>query len=315
VLPYAQDLDADKIHVQAPTNVIFLCGGQISSLSVVKPLSLRDAFLKILHNPAIAGRDIIQAEDITSGLAFFSRYDNLLDFETDLAQLVELIVLFCESEGSLAELGAFALINEIAQRLFVIVREKHWNELSFIKLGPLKYIENNYGRDSIFVIDDAAVGMNGNDASSVDINALKVLLADPLSKRLKKPREPTTFDEKRSGHIIKLIVGLVQDYGALQTQELLDLLTLLNVLTVTKKSLDRYLLCAEAVGWLKMVSKGSCDYVVAVNTRLDAATIFLKPAAPEKNRRRRRLLIREHWQNNDGLRFSAITQVFGKASS
>jgi hypothetical protein len=92
VLPYAQDLDADNIHVQAPTNVIFLCGGQISSLSVVKPLSLRDAFLKILHNPAIAGRDIIQAEDITSDLSFFSRYDNLLDFETDLAQLGPVVI-------------------------------------------------------------------------------------------------------------------------------------------------------------------------------------------------------------------------------
>jgi hypothetical protein len=315
VLPYAQDLDADKIHVRAPTNVIFLCGGQISSLSEPIPLSLRDAFLKILDNPAIAGSDIIQAEDITSDLAFFNRYDNLLDFETDLAQLVELIVLFCESEGSLAELGAFALINEIAQRLFVIVREKHWNELSFIKLGPLKFIENNYGRDSIYVIDDVAVGLKGSDASGVDINALKALLTDPLSKRLQKPREPSTFDEKRSGHVIKLIVGLVQDYGALRSQELLDLLTLLNVLTVTKQSLDRYILCAEAVGWLKMVSKGTYDYVVAVNTKLEAATIFLKPTAPEKNRTRRRLLIREHWKNNDGLRFSAIAQVFGKVSS
>jgi hypothetical protein len=311
VLPYAQDLDADKIHVRAPTDVIFLCGGRTSNLSEPIPLSLRDAFLKILINPALVGRDLIQAEDVTSGLAFFSKYDNLLDFETDLAQIVELIILFCESEGSLAELGAFALINEIALRLFVIVREKHWNELSFIKLGPLKYLETNYGRDSIFVIDETAIGMSGNYVGSVELDALKNMLAEPLEARLKKPREPSTFDEERSGHIIKLVVGLVQEYGALKTDELLTLLAMLNVMSVSEQSLARYLLCAEAVGWLRKVSKGSGDYIVAVATKLDAATIYMKPTAVEKNKARRRVLIREHWKKNDGQRFSAISHVVG----
>src|SRR3954451_3527736 len=43
VLPFAEDLDAAKIHVQAPTAVVFLCGGQCSDIGVRIPLSLRDA--------------------------------------------------------------------------------------------------------------------------------------------------------------------------------------------------------------------------------------------------------------------------------
>jgi hypothetical protein len=136
VLPFSQDLDADKIHVQAPTSVIFLCGGPISSVVEPIPLSLRDAFLKILENPVLKGRDLIQAEDITPQISFFNKYENILDFETDLAQIVELIILFCESEGSLAELGAFAMINEIALRLFWLYERS--TGTSFHSLGLVR---------------------------------------------------------------------------------------------------------------------------------------------------------------------------------
>jgi len=276
---------------------------------------LRDAFLKILSNPILNGRELIQAEDITSDLGFFRKYSNLLDFETDLAEIVELIILFCESEGSLAELGAFAKIHEIALRLFVIVREKHWNENSFIKLGPLKYIEEKYGRDYIYVVDESAIGMNGKSVASVKIEVLKDLLLDPLTTRLAKPREPSTFDEERSGHKIKLVVGLVQEYGALKLDELMSLLRTLNVMSVTDDALARYILCAEAVGWLRTVSKGSGDYIVATTTKVDAATIYMKSTAREKNKARRRLLIRDHWKNTDSQRFSAISHVVGGALS
>src|SRR4029077_694410 len=136
-------------------------------------------------------------------------------------------------------------------RLFLVVREKHWNELSFVRLGPLRRIEKTYGRDCIFVVDDASVGMRGNSAHAVNIDALKTVLVPPLTVRLARPHEPTTFDAQRSGHMIRLVVGLVQEYGALTTNEILILLKLLNVHEVNEQALYRYLLCADAVGWLK----------------------------------------------------------------
>jgi hypothetical protein len=309
VLPFAEDLDAEKIHVQVPTHVIFLCGGPISSISETTPRSLRDAFYKILDNPVLKKRELILAEEITARIAAFDKYKNILELETDLAQIVELIVLFCESEGSLAELGAFAVIDEIAQRLFVIVREKHWESLSFIKLGPLQLIENEYGRDSIYVIDDDAIGIRGDSTSAVNPDNLKDHLLSPLTIRLERPREPTTFDATRSGHVIKLVVGLVQEYGALQVTEIHSLLSYLNVKGATEERILRYLFCAENVGWLRKVSKGSLDYFVAATTGIDAAIIRSKVSAKEKDRPRRRLLIREHWQKHDAQRFRAISQV------
>jgi hypothetical protein len=90
VLPYATDLDAEKIHVQAPSSIIFLCGGQLSDISEATPLSLRDAFLKILDNPILRARDLILAEEITQDFSFFDKYSDILEFETDFAQIVEL---------------------------------------------------------------------------------------------------------------------------------------------------------------------------------------------------------------------------------
>jgi hypothetical protein len=309
VLPFADDLDAEKIHVQVPTQVIFLCGGRISSLADKTPLSLRDAFYKINDNPVLRKRALILAEDITAQLAVFDKYKDILEFETDLAQIVELIILFCESEGSLAEFGAFAVIDEIAQRLFVVVREKHYEDLSFIKLGPIRRIQNKHGRDSVFVIDDDDLGIRGNSVSNVDPEILKDRLQQPLTVRLERPREPTTFDATRPGHVIKLIVGLVQEYGALQISEIGTLLRHLSVNNPTDDMIERYLFCAENVDWLRRVSKGSADYFVARPTSTDAATIHSKSTAKERNRSRRRVLIREHWQRNDAQRFKAITQV------
>jgi hypothetical protein len=313
VLPYSLDLDATRIHVQAASDVVFLCGGPYSDLSDPIPLSLRDVFLKIIDFEPLRKRVVINAEQITRQYSFFDYYSNILDFETDLAQIVELIILFSESEGSLAELGAFAMIDEIAQRLFVIVRQKYWDAdpPSFIRLGPLRRIERKYGRESIHVLEDTDIGMRDGMAASVNKTALSDLLNKPLTLRINRPRDPTTLDARRSGHVIKLIVGLVQEYGALDASEIADLLRLLNS-ERTPSEIQGYLLCAEAVGWLKKLSKGSIDFFVAKKTSLDAATIPSKPSAQVKNKERRRLLIREYWKANDAPRHNGIAQVYGE---
>lgn len=268
MLPFAEDLDAEKIHVQAPSDIIFLCGGLISDLAQATPLSLRDAFYKIIDNPVLRDRELILAENVTKELLFFDKYRDILALETDLAQIVELILLFCESEGSLAELGAFSVIDEIASRLFVVVRAEHWESDSFIKLGPLRKIEIKYSRDSIFVVHDDQIGLRRHSAADVDKDKLKKLLDEPLRKRLGRVKEPTTFDPNRSGHLIKLIVGFVQEYGALDVNEIQDLLELFNIPNISIEDIRRFAMCSNTVGWTKEVPRGSRDYIVAANTRV-----------------------------------------------
>lgn len=309
MLPFAGDLDAAKIHVQAPTSVVFLCGGQISDINVPTPRSLRDAFLKIIDNPAIRGKQLIQAEDVTVLSVFSEHYRDFLQFETDLAQITELILLFCESEGSLAELGAFSMVDEIAARLLVIIRDKYWNFDSFVKLGPLRALENRHGPSSVFVIDDLDIDMRGTSAANVKIDVLRDRLQEPILIRLKRSREPTTFDRGKSGHIIKLIVGLIQEYGALTVDEIMGLLSHLGIDTL-QSLISAYLLCATSVAWIVEKRKGSRTYYVACNFP-DAASQVFGEGVAVRNKTRRRVVIRDHWRDSDPLRHLGIQEVFG----
>ncbi len=255
---------------------------------------------------------MIQAEDITREFDFFRSYDDLLVFETDLAQIVELIILFCESEGSLAELGAFSMIEDIMKRLFVVVSEKHWNEPSFVKLGPLRRIEREVGREAIHVVADDDVGIEGRITRNIDKNKLIELLEAPLEQRLHVIREPTTFDRERPGHIIKLIVGLVQEYGAITMQEISQFLKFLGA-EKRDDQIRGYARCGIAVNWLTIISKGGRDYYVQTRASIekgeDAATLPMKKGVGEANKQRRRAAIREYWREKDKLRFAAIQQA------
>lgn len=306
MVPFVEDLSVEKLHVQAPTEIIFLCGGPYTDLSEPGSASMRDAFRKVSAHPALGRREVVLAEDFTKLSVFASYYEDILEFETDLAQITELIILFCESAGSFTELGSFASTPEIAERLLVIIRDYHWKEDSFIKLGPLRYLIR-LDKKSVFVLEDAVVGIVADSVSGINLDTFKSVLDEPLRARLSGTKEPSTFISSRAGHVIKLIVGLIQEYGALEVAEITELLLLFDV-SVDEKRLRAYLLCAITVDWLAEQKKGFREFIVAkVDT--PAMHFVAKGGALTKNRVRRRLLIRAHWEKNDPSRFRAIAQA------
>lgn len=165
------------------------------------------------------------------------------------------------------------------------------------------------------MIADDQVGITENKMEGIDKHKLGALLDKYLSGLLNKPHEPTTFSAARPGHLIKLVVGLVQEYGALEVSEIEQLFKTLGVTDVPRKDIERYVLCAIAVEWLDVVSRGVTEYYVAKNSLGDAAVFYLKPTAKEKKRVLRRLLIREHWKKTDAQRFSVIAEVIEEGSN
>ena len=67
-------------------------------------------------------------------------YDNLVDFEEDLASVCCKVIIPLESAGSISELSVLCQKKELINRLFVILDEDHDGD-SFIRLGPLKLLE------------------------------------------------------------------------------------------------------------------------------------------------------------------------------
>ena len=258
----------DKIHVQAPTQVVMLCGGKCSDIADPEPLSLRDAFLKILDKPALRRSNLIRAEDFSIVEIFDGFYQDILEFETDLAQLTELILIFCESEGSFAEFGAFSMVPEIAKRLLVVVRDAYWPSNSFISLGPLRFLRREYGLSSVFVLNDIDINMKNKVVAGVNKNVLRDVLENPIKQRLeqisiREVRERTTFDHSRAGHMIKLLVGFIQEYGALNQQQCIEMLGQLGIANSPEK-IGAYLQCAVAVEWIRKNLRGSTTYTLRV---------------------------------------------------
>lgn len=308
MVPFEEVLDVEKIHVQAPTEIIFLCGGPYSDISDPKPLSLRDAFLKVAEFPAIKGRDVVLAEDFTKLHVFSSHYSNFLQFETHLAQITELVLLFCESVGSFTELGAFAMIPDVAARMLVIIRDSNWISDSFIKLGPLAYLQEKYA-DSVCVIEDGVLGILPRRVDGLDLAKFKGELDSVLRVRLDVMKEPSTFDSHRPGHMIKLIVGYCQEYGALIFEEILFISKKFDH-DLVDSEVRSYLLCAMSVGWLVEKRKGLRSFYAAPHDK-PAITFVVKSPGIEKNRLRRKTIIREYWRENDEQRFRAIAEAVG----
>jgi hypothetical protein len=237
----------------------------------------------------------------------------LLEFETDLAQLTDLVLLFCESEGSLAELGAFAMVDEIRQRTLVVMRDKHYKQDSFIILGPILALTNKYGDQIVYVLDDDDINITGSVFGNLNIDTLKARLKQPIEERLSEAKDPTTFNRDRSGHVIKLIVGLIQEFGALTLGEIHEMLASMG-LEIEVYKINSYLLCAEAVEWISSDKKGANTYYFSRSLKRDAAQYIFRSDVPEKNKVVRRLSIRAFWEDNDPDRFRGIVKYSGETA-
>ena len=133
---FADGVDLNRTRLTSRPKFIFLCGGPIEGGEA----SLRSLILEELKRsrPELAN-NVVLAEQV---LKDFEReeYSNLLEFEDDLAQLCALVVVFAEGPGALAELGAFSLLAKTAPKLMVVVDHGHYQQRSFIRLGPVESV-------------------------------------------------------------------------------------------------------------------------------------------------------------------------------
>jgi hypothetical protein len=308
--PFIEHIDMGvAVYVQPPTDVIFLCGGKTKPKSPQKT-SIRDAFLKIPDNPAVRGRHVMLAETVNTFHLSRPAYPELLSFEVDFAQICELILLFSESQGSIAELGAFSMHEELASKLLVVVRDYYMREDSFIKLGPLRHLQLAHGDHAVFILNDDETGIKVNSLKALNLDVLRDRLTPAVEDRFAAVRERTTFNPARTGHLIKLMVGLIQELGGLTAPELRFLMHPFGAV-IEEEDIDRLLLCAEAVGWIAREQRGFTIYYFAVPVPKDALVLKFLKGAPVFNRERRRQIFRDHWRQADEPRHNGIIKFAG----
>jgi len=298
-------VDPKKLWVHSPSSILFVCGGKYD-LSEQQPLSLRDAFLRFCHDRPLDAFEKLIAEDLN---AFFPRgtYSDILKFEADLAQICDIVIVFSESYGSAAELGAFSMEQEIASRLLVVIDDKNFDDISFITLGPLKALMRDYGNPAVCVVSRQELKIASIAVlAGLDQAALKRIIVAAIEARKLSYHEKSTFDPSRDGHIIKMAVGLLQHYAALTIKELALHLELFGV-EKSIADIENYLLCAEFAGWIKKTRRGVETYYVSLVDKLALTFEFKSGKFMERLRWRGDIIV--HWNETDESRSTAIREA------
>lgn len=293
----------DSLRVHAPSSIVFLCGGAFEKPEA-PPKMLRDVFYRVAKLIPEKFRMVL-AED-AKPLEADAGYKDLLSFESDIAQIVGVILLFAESPGSLAELGAFAALKTIAPSLIAVLDDYYYNRSSFIKHGPVKFLEHKYGAEWIHVLERADLGIDESGGIfSLDHHKFAESIIPAVEKRLEVRSAWAKFDPAHTGHAILLMTGLIQEMGALTITEIKKNLEHFKVEDIR---LDNFLYCTELLGWTKKVRKGNNNYYVAMPNG-PALDYELNTTIAYRDRLRWRVDVRSHWTKNDPARMRAIAEV------
>lgn len=265
---FASSLDLDASKVTNSPSLIFLCGGPIDPKPGVDP-SLRAIFYQHLK---VAKSDlqerVLLAEEANKWSRNSKHYDNLFDLENDLAYLSDVILLFVESAGSFAELGAFCQARALRNKLVAILEEGYWQqkEPSFIRDGPVAYLENLEDEDhkSVLVYDWLGPEQgDGRRPLKLDrAQSAANSLLNWLTHRSKERRKETRFRKTYRGHILLLLSDLIDLGSVLQIREIRSLLDGLGI-SIGWKRLDRYLYLLENLDLVHKTKSGHRDYYLA----------------------------------------------------
>ncbi len=126
----------DKIFVShyKKSVTVFLCGADIKDKTTAR--SKMAAIFK--HYPRY---ELLYPEDLFDDFLAGQGHYSLLELENILADSVDSIVLFPESPGSFAEIGAFSNNEKLAKKMVVLSNKKYKTNKSFINYGPYRLIK------------------------------------------------------------------------------------------------------------------------------------------------------------------------------
>ncbi len=221
------------------------------------PLSFREAFWRgTLQMMPKSGRAWDRGIDIPENHEewwAFSGYDNLLTFERDACHLARAVILFPESPGSFAELGALAVDDSIIDRLVVVVQKQFLESSmrkSFLNLGPLKRVEERKRR-CVIAAEDAR-SMSGDDFDAI-VEFLDERV--PVGHRTEKlrPESPT--------HRLLLLADLVNLLMVAKEAELMAALKHFGV-EVESKEFFRMTRLLDFFGFIRIEVRGAEEFFV-----------------------------------------------------
>ncbi|KKW52471.1 retron St85 family effector protein [Pantoea sp. V108_6] len=222
--------------------IIFICGKDKSDIS-----SYRYKISTILSNEK--NYQLAYPEDLFEDLLEGQANNSLLKLEEQLAQAVDLIILIPESPGSFAELGAFSMRKELAQKMLVLRQGKYKSDKSFINHGPIRLIREYKGH-----VQDLPNDFDIKNSLHVSSVIRKVKKLIPSGRKKKNIDNILLFQ-----HYILLFIYLFDEV------EMHIITNLLSVIFERKLKNDDYIASKAALHSLirtSMIEKSNNVYVI-----------------------------------------------------
>ncbi len=256
------DLQASRL--KPYEGFIFLCGGE-TNIRSSEPVSIRDAMYRELAKDSAVEKRIRVAEHYKDW-SHDSIYRDLVSFERHLAELSSVIVLVLESPGSIAELGLFSVVDEFQGKLLVFIETDHYKSSSFIKLGPVDYLEKvhkNVAECHRWMIEvDRETRFDPKAAQE-----LQPELAEAVLLRAKKPAPERPFRPTSWLDTALLICDVLNLCSALTLREMRSILERLGY-AKTDSELRQFLFLLEKVRLIAIEPKGDQRFYVGLEDRL-----------------------------------------------
>ncbi len=141
ISPYDRIYDAiqkNECFLEKDALIVFVCGKDIK-----KEDSKRKIFLDYAEKH-FQGFHFLLAEDLFSSINQSQKQpkQDLLTIEKRLSDYSDCILLILESESTFAELGAFAVNDDLCQKIIPVNDQIFSKDPSFINLGPLTKIDS-----------------------------------------------------------------------------------------------------------------------------------------------------------------------------
>lgn len=206
--------------VRRPKIILIFGSGPVGIEDEYRNSSYRNVFLNWTSESGSPLTKHFQLPEYFPEWDRFEGYQNLVDFERDAGALSGAILLFSESEGSLAELGAFCMDDVLSERLLVVIRRSHFNADSFIKHGPLLKLTGQHSSESVCVIESETPAAFYEEAA---------IVADALQAKVDDHPKKEAFDSTNTRDRLLLIADLIELFGAVTETETLNLLDFMGV--------------------------------------------------------------------------------------
>jgi hypothetical protein len=259
---FADSVTPRLFKVQNPPDYVFLCGGKLED----PEHSLRAQFYerKVKPNPVLE-KKVVLAEVADKWYSTRKLFGDLLELEGYLAALCACILLFVESPGAIAELGAFTQMAALREKLIAVIERSHSIGPSFIVNGPIEQMSRlASGRVLSYpwLLDPS-----GADPKRLNIGALDDTLNDLIEKlqeTLAKRTKTSGFRAKDHGHRMLLIADLVKLSVVTFQEEIQEILGELRV-GVGERELTKYLYLLNQLGLIATEKYGHIWYYFGVS--------------------------------------------------